>query len=164
MKIRRKCRHCKTFFHPDQRNINRQRYCSKSVCKKASKAASQQRWLAKPQNRDYFRGPEQVARVQAWRQENPKRASKPKTAAPSGKLSEPVLQESLTAQAIDLNKENALFTKEALQETLHTQAIVLTGLIAKFTDAALQEDIARTTAELVRLGREFVGGRSPPSI
>jgi hypothetical protein len=28
------------------------------------KAASQRRWLAKPENRDYFRGAEQVARVQ----------------------------------------------------------------------------------------------------
>jgi hypothetical protein len=33
----------------------------------ASKAASQARWLAKPENQNYFRGPVNVAWVQAWR-------------------------------------------------------------------------------------------------
>jgi hypothetical protein len=33
----------------------------------ASKAASQARWLAAPENRNYWRGPVNVARVRAWR-------------------------------------------------------------------------------------------------
>jgi hypothetical protein len=32
-------------------------YCLASTCRAASKAASQARWLAKPENQDYFRGP-----------------------------------------------------------------------------------------------------------
>ena len=65
---RRKCRCCSEFFFPDYRNQNRQRYCSKAACRHASKLASQRRWLGKAANRHYFRGPENVRRVQAWRQ------------------------------------------------------------------------------------------------
>ena len=60
---RRKCRHCKELFRPDPRNLRHQRYCSKPACRRASKAASQHRWLSKAQNRDYFRGAENVQRV-----------------------------------------------------------------------------------------------------
>jgi hypothetical protein len=47
-------------FRPDPRNANRQKYCRKPKCREASKAASQQRWLQKPENQDYFRGPQNV--------------------------------------------------------------------------------------------------------
>ena len=40
-------------------------------CRKASKTASQKRWLQKPENQDYFCGPENVKRVQLWREDNP---------------------------------------------------------------------------------------------
>lgn len=52
-----KCRHCKRFFKPDHRNGNRQKYCKAPECRKASKAASQQKWLQKPENENYFTGP-----------------------------------------------------------------------------------------------------------
>jgi hypothetical protein len=68
---KRKCKHCKTIFVPDPRCVRRQRYCSTPQCRKASKAASQRRWHRQPDNRDYFTGPIQVARVRAWRQANP---------------------------------------------------------------------------------------------
>ena len=68
---RRKCRHCGQLFRPDPRNLRHQRYCSAKECRRASKAASQGRWLAKAENRDYFRGPEQVARVRTWRAAHP---------------------------------------------------------------------------------------------
>ena len=64
-RTRRKCRHCGQLFRPDPRNVRHQRYCSAPACRRASKAASQRRWLAKAANRDYFRGPEHVARVRA---------------------------------------------------------------------------------------------------
>ena len=53
---KRKCPHCKTFFHLDYRNVTRQRFCSKPDCRQASKADSQRRWLEKPENLDYFKG------------------------------------------------------------------------------------------------------------
>ena len=68
---RRKCKCCLTFFRPDPRNRNHQRYCSAAACRAASKATSQARWLAAPENQGYFRGPVNVARVQAWRSCHP---------------------------------------------------------------------------------------------
>ena len=64
---RRKCRCCRKLFHPDPRNRRHQRYCSAPACRAASKAASQARWLAAPENQDYFRGPMNLARVREWR-------------------------------------------------------------------------------------------------
>jgi len=64
---RRKCCHCKALFTPDPRNRRRQHYCSEDACRGASKTASQRRWLDKPENRDYFSGPDNAARVQAWK-------------------------------------------------------------------------------------------------
>jgi hypothetical protein len=58
-------------FRPDPRNVRHQRYCSRPACRQASKAASQRRWFSKAENQGYFRGAEQVARVQRWRGEHP---------------------------------------------------------------------------------------------
>ena len=60
---RRKCKCCLKLFRPDPRNRRHQHYCSALACRAASKAASQARWLAKPENQSYFRGPVNVARV-----------------------------------------------------------------------------------------------------
>ena len=68
---RRKCKCCRTLFRPDPRNRRHQRYCSAALCRAASKAASQARWRAAPENQGYFRGPVNVARVQAWRSCHP---------------------------------------------------------------------------------------------
>ncbi len=68
---KKKCSHCKRLFRPDYRNRNRQKYCNKPECRKVSKAASQKKWLNKPENKDYFRGADNVRRVQEWREQNP---------------------------------------------------------------------------------------------
>ena len=47
---RRKCKCCLKLFRPDSRNRRHQHYCSALACRAASKAASQARWLAKPEN------------------------------------------------------------------------------------------------------------------
>ena len=67
----KKCRCCKKWFEPDPRTWFHQQYCTRAVCRKASKIASQKQWLAKPENRDHWRGPAQVERVQEWRRANP---------------------------------------------------------------------------------------------
>ena len=66
-----KCHNCSELFIPDPRNVNKQQYCRKPQCRKASKAASQKKWLIKPENQGYFFGPDNVERVQKWRQKNP---------------------------------------------------------------------------------------------
>jgi len=148
-----KCLCCCELFRADPRNLRHQKYCSKAACRKASKAASQRRWLAKPENRDYFRGPENVARVRAWRQAHPgyRHRGAKKSAA---------LQEDSRMQALETKAESDLFAGTVLQEDLASQPAVLIGLIAHITDSALQEDIARSTRRLVQLGQDILSGRT----
>ena len=68
---RRTCASCGESFTPDPRNARHQRYCGQPACRAASKRASQAKWLAKPENRNYHRGAAALARVQAWRQAHP---------------------------------------------------------------------------------------------
>lgn len=65
------CLFCGAFFRADPRNARHQKYCFEPNCRKASKVASRRAWLAKAENQDYFRGPENVARVQSWRASHP---------------------------------------------------------------------------------------------
>ena len=67
-----KCLCCKSWFTPDPRKREGQRYCSRTQCQRASKAVSQQRWLRKSENEHYFQGPEHVERVQRWRRAHPR--------------------------------------------------------------------------------------------
>ena len=67
----RKCMSCGEFFLHDPRSGERQRYCAASACRRASKTAGQANWLAQAANKDNFRGPAHVARVQAWRVAHP---------------------------------------------------------------------------------------------
>jgi hypothetical protein len=146
---RKKCCNCNKLFRPDPRNNNRQKYCRQPKCRKASKAASQQRWLQKPENQDYFRGPDNVERVQQWREANPgywqsKRKNK-----------QDALQDPLISQPTENNNDNVKFTHDALQDFLIAQPPVLLGLISNFTGTALQDDIAMTIRRLQKLGQEI---------
>ena len=147
---RRKCLNCRRLFRPDPRNVRHQRYCSEPPCRKASKAASQARWLAKPQNRDYFRGPEHVLRVQAWRAANPDRAR--------GRRA---LQDRSSTQVTDPAGKTGFLRGRALQEDCRAQGLVLTGLIATLTGSALQEDIARTRRRYQQLALDIFHGDPP---
>ena len=150
---KRKCLNCGTWFRPDPRNVRHQKYCSEAACRRASKAASQRRWLAKPENRAYFRGAEQVARVQRWRAEHPgygRRAGAATTAA---------LQDDCHVQVIEIQEKSEDLAASALQEVLAAQPAVLIGLIAHLTDSPLQEDIVRSTRRLLQLGQDILNGR-----
>jgi hypothetical protein len=139
-------------FRADPRNVKHQRYCSAPACRQASKAASQRRWLAQPENQDYFRGAEQVARVQRWRDAHPGYWRRP------GASTGGALQDDCHAQTIEIKEESAFLVGDALQEVLSAQPAVLIGLIAHLTDSALQEDIARSTRRLLQLGQDILSG------
>ena len=152
---RRKCRNCGELFRPDVRNLRHQRYCAKPACRRASKTANQQRWLAKAANRDYFRGPENVERVRAWR------ATHPGYWRQSG----PALQEYSSAQATEVEEKSVPLVSSALQELSRAQPLVLMGLIAQLTGSAQQEDIANTARRLQDLAQDILNAspdaRSP---
>jgi len=146
---RRKCTCCRKLFCPDPRNRRHQRYCSAPVCRAASKTASQARWLAKPANQGYFRGPENVARVQLWRSRHPGywRAGRPSGTA---------LQEVSIAQPFVSKDKTADMVRSPLQEVLTAQPAVLIGLIAHIVGTPLQDDIVRATGRLLRLGQDIL--------
>ena len=148
----RKCLNCGDIFDPDCRNAGRQHYCSKPECRRASKAAAQAHWLAKPQNSDYFSGPTQVARVQAWRAAHPGYGRGRRKASPA-------LQDTLPVQVIDPIEETPHRGEKpsppALQDALPPLDLMLTGLIAHMFGFALQDDIDMTMARLIQLGSDI---------
>jgi len=148
----RKCLHCCNFFKPDPRSAGRQRYCSALQCQKFSKRASQQKWLSKPQNKQYFHGPENVLRVQRWRADNPRYAKK----SSSYRDSSSPLQETFNTQPIDKQRQKPDLRKETLQDILLAQPCVLIGLIANLTGSTLQDDIVETSIKLRQLGEDFL--------
>ena len=155
----RKCMSCGEFFVPDHRSGERQRYCCAADCRRASKAASQAVWLARPPNKDYFSGPVHVTRVQAWRAAHPGYSRS--RARPSR-----ALQDLLTPQVPDVVDESANRVEVpeapavlALQDLLIAESPLLAGLVAHLFQPALQDDMASTTRRLVQLGRDVINGR-----
>ena len=170
----RQCLCCKEPFRADARNTHHQEYCRTPACRKASKAASQLLWLAKPENRNYHCGPEAVARVRDWQKAHPEYRERQR--AKRGI----VLQDFFISQPIEIITELIVFpdigqttarpaapalqdfTKpdsSALQDFITTQPYVFVGLIAHFFNITLQDDIASTTRSLQRLGEDIANGR-----
>ena len=153
---RRKCKCCLKLFRPDPRNRRHQCYCSAPDCRVASKTASQARWLAKLENQSYFRGPVNVARVQAWRSRHPGYWRK-------GRRAGIALQDVSMAQPIGPPIETANATWSPLQEVLTAQPAVLIGLIAHLVGTPLQDDIVRAADRLLRLGRDILATSAAPA-
>jgi len=146
---RRKCKCCRKFFHPDPRNLRHQRYCSEPACRAASRAASQARWLARPENHDYFRGPVHLACIQDWRARHPGYWGK----TPRRRNA---LKDVSTAQAIGRAGKRVISACLPLQDLLTAQPAVLIGLIAHLAGTPLQDDIVRAVDRLLRLGQDIL--------
>jgi hypothetical protein len=148
------CLHCNQAFVPDHRNRGRQRFCAKADCRRASRRESQHHWLAKPENRDYFRGPENTARVRAWREAHPGYARNKKGAVPP-------LQDTCLAQGASAQPLALIGPLAPLQDLCQAQEPLLVGLVSSFIDSALQEDIAGHLRRLIARGREILGHNAP---
>ena len=142
---RRKCLCCQEFYLPDHRNLRHQRYCSKPACRKESQAQSQRRWLQRPENQNYFRGPENSQRVKDWRKRHPGywRKKTPVHVA---------LQEDCQEQLPPNEGVNSEKRSAALQEVFMMQPAVVVGLISMMTGHSLQENIVATARVLLRKG------------
>ncbi len=153
------CLSCRESFNADPRNARHQKYCSAPACRKASKAASQQVWSAKPENRHYHSGPDAVARVRSWQNDHPAYRERQKVKRALA------LQDHCNAQVPESKQESAIaqhpgaITVPALQDFITTQPLVFIGLIAHFFNLALQDDIANTARSLQRLGEDIANGR-----
>ena len=156
---RRKCRCCHFFFTPDRHNPSRQFYCSNTDCRRASKAASQRRWLRKPVNRDYFRDDKNVQRVQEWRRAHPgywKRTKSP-----------PNRPQRAEAQALNPGTTSCNLPPPvpvALQDIVLTEHPAFVGLISMVTGRTLQEDIAAVGRNLLLQGRTILGLANPERV
>lgn len=158
-----RCLCCKNVFDADLRNVRHQQYCSAPVCRLASKAASQRRWLAKPENLNYHRGEPAVARVREWQAAHPEYRERQRTK----RL--PALQDLCVAQVPDSKRELDILEHSgarpettvppALQDFIATQPLVFVGLIAHFFNITLQDDIANTARSLQQLGEDIANGR-----
>src|SRR5215813_7760014 len=151
---KRKCKHGRTFFAPDPRNVRHQHYCAQPACRQASKAASQRRWLQQPGNRDYFRGPTQVERVRQWRQAHPGYWRRQRTRPPEA------LQENLSRQETPTPHLDAGGGLHALPDSFFMQPTMFVELIAHLTGLTFQDAIATTARRLQQVGRDILA-RSP---
>jgi len=153
---RRKCRCCSEFFFPDYRNQERQRYCGKPACQHASKLASQRRWLSKPANRHYFRGPDNAEHVRQWRQAHPGYWKRKRPVSGSTQGVPP--QHVNPVQASCNVPRSPLST---LQDSCLAQDPGFIGLLAMITGRTLQEDIAPIARRVVEQGQNILGLTSP---
>ena len=153
---RRKCRCCKNVFRPDPRNGHHQQYCSAPACRQASKQASQRRWRQTKFGRDYFRGQEEVRRVQEWRRAHPGYWNRQKSH--SGKGQHPDNQAVNPEQTSRNVPASDLRT---LQDFCLTQHPAFVGLISMVTGSTLQDDIATTARLLLIRGQNILGLKNP---
>jgi len=118
----------------------RQRYCARPTCIKASRGAAQKKWLRKAENRDQFKGSENLVRVQDWRTIHPgywRKRTRLGRYILRGKLAEVVRE-------------------FALQDMIDTQFLLLTGLVSHLTGVALQDEIASEIRRLILLGHDIL--------
>jgi len=162
-----KCLHCREFFVPYSNNRRTQRYCSKAECRKASKIAAQAKWLNKPQNRCYFRGPENVGRVRRWREHHPGYWRK-KRPPPAGALQDlaPIELsqiEPVTPNEVGFTAGDSMVDEpprpphlDALQDLASVQVPLLAGVVSLLVGDALQDRFAVFARELVDRGRRVL--------
>ena len=161
-----KCFHCREFFIPCPNSRHTQRYCAKAECRKASKAAAQAKWLNKAENRSYFRGPENVERVQRWRERHPGYWRKKRS--PPDALQNLALSEVSQNQPITLNGTGPLAEDfsppepsrtlggDALQDLACVQVPLLAGVVSLLIGDGLQDRFATFTRELVDRGKRVL--------
>ncbi len=135
--------------HPS--HLRDQKYCGKEACRKASKAASQRRWLSSEKGSGYFGGPENVKRVQEWRKAHPgywKRGKRKDSNA---------LQDMRITEDIAAQKDKRGSTAIALQDIRFLQVPLLVGLIAALSGTVLQDTLVETTRQFILLGNDILG-------
>lgn len=148
-KRRRRCVCCGELFREEPRSRGRQRFCSRAECRAASKAASQRRWLNKPENQGYFSGASNLERVRAWRatcNDKLKKSARTKR----------VLQDPSSAVVTDLTRESR---RVAIQDICRAQPAILVGLIAEVTGSRTQDAMLSAVRRLIQLGQDILDDR-----
>ena len=140
----RKCKHCKQLFLPDYRNYKTQKCCSNPACRHAYRIEIQRLWRAKPENRDHFKGSDNVDRTRAWRKDHPGYWRKGSIALQDDCSSQPVVNKAVTAQVLPL------------QDDCFRSNPLIIGMISHFS-GALQDDIDSFMSHLHAKGQMILG-------
>lgn len=138
----RACAHCGSKFPINARIGARHRHCSAPECRRASKRESQRRWLGKPENAGYFKGPANALRAKLWRAANPKK--RPQTQRTIQRLMDSALAAALKSCGVQDLSERHL-------------ALVL-GLVSRLARGREQETIAREIRRLMFEGYAVLRG------
>ena len=150
-KRRCKCLNCNELFLPDYRSRERQRFCAKPDCRKASRRESQQAWLGKPGNQDYFRDAKNAKRVRDWQEEHPDYWKN------TARYRRRTLQEACPAQPPVVQELEISSPHRTLQDLCSMQIPLFVGLISMLMDCTLPEDIATSTRRLLAKGHDILG-------
>jgi len=161
--LKKVCPCCKEHFSPNPRNVNRQIYCDKLECRKASKKASQKQWLDK--NPGHFSGFANIERVRQWRLAHPGYSRRKGSGDALQDIVNhiPEAKHEVTPNTPPL-KQPLL---PALQDFDILQIPVLVGLIAHLTGSTLQDEIDLSARRLQQLGLDVIsakGGRYDPQV
>lgn len=146
-----KCLSCKELFLPDYRSGERQRFCFKPDCRKASKCQSQKAWLEKPGNQDYFRDAKNAKRVRDWQKEHPDYWKN------TARYRRRTLQEACPEQPPAAQEVAPSSPNRTLQDLCSMQTPLFVGLISLLADSTLPEDIATSTRRLIAKGHDILG-------
>ncbi len=136
---------------PDARHFRDQKYCTKDACRRASKSASQRRWLLSAKGAEYRDPAESKRRVRLWRALTPGywKRTVPKVAS--------ALRETMTTEPVVNEELNAGLVPAALQDMTFSQPALVVGLIASLTGNSLQETIVESARRFVLLGQDILG-------
>jgi len=139
---------------PDARHVRDQHYCSSPECRKASKKASQKRWLESAKGAEYRDPEENKRRVRLWRQSNPGYWRR------GGQRDSPALQDTSNPQPVDNEAVTDKLATVALQDTLFSQPALVVGLIAHLSGSALQDTIVEVARHYVSCGQDILDNQS----
>ena len=147
----RKCVWCGDLFEPDPRNAKRQKYCAKSACRAPARPRDSGAGSTKPENQDYFRGPEHVAAGARVAGSPSGLLARGMRAYPGMRYKTPWRASALNLRAISPLPPPCVTRRAALQGP------VLIGLIAHLSDSTLQDDIAAAPRRrLLQLGQDIL--------
>jgi len=152
------CPFCKVSFLPSSQNKNRQKYCNGSPeCRAESHRQSQRRWCKKPENRDYYRGSDQVERVRQWRNAHPGYSRKRVSSdALHDDCSVNPVEEQAVTPVIEGDRGGVQQESSALHDFAFSQTSVLVGFISHLVGSTLHDDIAGMLRRMQELGDDVL--------
>jgi hypothetical protein len=150
-KARQKCLHCKELFLPDCRTGHHQRYCLKPECRKARKRELMRAWLAKPENRNYFRDAKNAERARDWQKEHPGYWKN------TARYRRRTLQDGATKQVPAAQEVASSPPDRTLQDLCAMQVPLWIGFISMFVGSTLPDDIANNLRRLLIKGQDILG-------